>query len=147
MFTGKPTVELAADIERFQLTQRVHFAGLVPDAELPSLYRSAEALVFASLYEGFGLPVLEAMACGTPVVTANTSALPEVAGDASLLVDPSSVEEIAAAMERIVTDTSLRQQLRERGLTQAARFSWTATSSKVRELITCDTIELAHTEV
>lgn len=147
VFTGRPTVELAAVIERFHMTQRVHFVGVVPDAELPSLYHSAEALVFASLYEGFGLPVLEAMACGTPVVTSNTSALPEVAGDATLLVDPTSMEDIAAAMRQIVENVSLRQQLRERGLTQAARFSWAATSSRVRELLACGTIESAHREV
>ena len=94
---------------------RVDFVGVVAEAQLPSLYRGADALVFASLYEGFGLPVLEAMACGTPVVTANTSALPEVAGDAALLVDPTSVEQIADAMEKIVSDRSLRKQLRKRG--------------------------------
>jgi glycosyltransferase involved in cell wall biosynthesis len=125
----------------------VHFVGLVPDAELPSLYRGAEALVFASLYEGFGLPVLEAMACGTPVITANTSALPEVAGNASLLVDPTSVEDISAAMQQIIENEPLSQQLRQRGLVQAARFSWAATTSRVRELLACDTIESAHREV
>jgi glycosyltransferase involved in cell wall biosynthesis len=109
---------------------------MVPDAQLPSLYRSAQALVFASLYEGFGLPVLEAMACGTPVVTSNTSALPEVAGGAALLVDPTSVEQIAEAMKRIVCDSTLRQQLREKGLTRAAKFSWASTADKVQELLT-----------
>jgi glycosyltransferase involved in cell wall biosynthesis len=135
VFTGEPTAALTSCIESFHLTQRVYFVGLVPDTELPSLYRSAQALVFASLYEGFGLPVLEAMACGTPVVTANTSALPEVAGDASLLVNPSSVSEIAAAMKHIVEDTSLRQQLRERGLVRAASYSWAATTAKVSALL------------
>ena len=136
VLTGDQTAELADCIERNHVTDRVHFMGMVPDAQLPSLYRSAQALVFASLYEGFGLPVLEAMACGTPVVTSNTSALPEVAGGAALLVDPTSVEQIAEAMKRIVCDSTLRQQLREKGLTRAAKFSWASTADKVQELLT-----------
>ena len=135
VFTGRPTAELAECIDRHNVNSRVHFVGVVPDAKLPSLYRSAEALVFPSLYEGFGLPVLEAMACGTPVVTSNLSALPEVAGDAALLVDPTSVEEIADAIRRILSDTALRQQLRERGLRQAAQFPWTSTIAKVQNIL------------
>jgi glycosyltransferase involved in cell wall biosynthesis len=113
----------------------VHFTGPVPEEKLPSLYRGAEALVFPSLYEGFGLPLLEAMACGIPVLTANTTALPEVAGGAAVLVDPTSVELIAEAMERIVSDTSLRQRLKEDGIVRAAQFSWTKTVSRVREVL------------
>lgn len=134
-FTGGPTAELADCIEHFHITQRVYFAGVVPETRLPSLYRGAEALVFPSLYEGFGLPILEAMACGTPVVTGNVTAMPEVAGGAALLVDPTSVEQIARAMEQIVSDTTLRQQLRHKGLTRAAEFSWASTAARVRELI------------
>jgi glycosyltransferase involved in cell wall biosynthesis len=126
---------LADCIERNQVAQSVYFVGSVQEARLPSLYRSAEALVFVSLYEGFGLPVLEAMACGTPVVSANATALPEVAGDAALLVDPTSVEQIAQAMDRIISDTALRRRLRERGLGQAARFSWKYTAAKVWKLL------------
>jgi glycosyltransferase involved in cell wall biosynthesis len=135
VFTGEPVADLVRCIETHQLRSRVDFAGVVEEAKLPSLYRGAEALVFASLYEGFGLPILEAMACGTPVVTANTTAMPEVAGDAALLVDPTSVEQIGKAMEQIVSDISLRQQLREKGLAQAAKFSWGATSSRVHLLL------------
>jgi len=135
VFTGGPTAELADRIERFQITQRVYFAGVVPETKLPSLYRCAEALVFPSLYEGFGLPILEAMGCGTPVVTANVTAMPEVAGGAALLVDPTSVEQIARAMGQIVSDTTLRQQLRNKGLTRSAEFSWASTAARVRELI------------
>jgi glycosyltransferase involved in cell wall biosynthesis len=141
VFTGHPTAELAECIERQHLNTRVHFVGVVPEGELPSLYRGAEALVFVSLYEGFGLPVLEAMACGTPVATANTSALPEVAGDAALLVDPTSVEQIAEAMGRIVNDSSLREQLRSRGLARAARFSWAETAARVQNLLAGNAIE------
>jgi glycosyltransferase involved in cell wall biosynthesis len=136
VFTGNPTAELADYIERKHVTPRVQFVGMVPDAQLPSLYRSAEMLVFPSLYEGFGLPLLEAMACGTPVVTADTSALPEVAGDAALLVDPTSVEQIADAIERIVGDSLLREELREKGLVRAAQFSWASTTAKVQRVLT-----------
>jgi len=136
VFTGLPTVELVDCIERHRLTPRVHFVGLVPEEKLPSLYRGAMALVFPSLYEGFGLPLLEAMACGTPVMTSNITAMPEVAGGAALLVDPTSVEQIAMAMEQIVSSTSLRSQLRAKGLAQAARFSWAHSAARVQALLT-----------
>ena len=94
-------------------------------------------MIFPSLYEGFGLPVLEAMACGVPVVTANVTAMPEVAGDAALLVDPTSVEQIAAAIEEVVSHGSLRQKLTEKGLLQAAKFSWNNTIAKVHGELKC----------
>jgi glycosyltransferase involved in cell wall biosynthesis len=136
VFTGNPTTELLDFIETHRLTPSVHFVGPVPEEKLPSLYRGAMALVFPSLYEGFGLPLLEAMACGTPVLTSNITAMPEVAGGAALLVDPTSVEQIETAMEQIINDTSLRSQLRERGLARAARFSWARTAARVQELLT-----------
>jgi len=135
VFTGNPSVEIADSIARNRVTELVHFVGRVPEAKLPSLYRGAEALVFPSLYEGFGLPLLEAMACGTPVVTSNTTALPEVAGDAALLVNPTSIEEIAEAIREIVRDTPLREQLRKKGLTRAAQFRWSKTAAMVHELV------------
>jgi len=141
LFTGQPTDELAACIARHRLTSAVHFIGVVPGAELPGLYRSAVALVFPSLYEGFGLPVLEAMACGTPVVTGDNSALPETAGDAALLVDATSVEQIAEAMRRITYDSQLRAQLRSRGLAQAARLTWPSTIAKVQSLLSANEID------
>ena len=134
VLTGDPAAEIAECVDRNHAAARVHFVGVVPEIALPSLYRGAEALIFPSLYEGFGLPVLEAMACGTPVVTANITAMPETAGDAALLVDPTSVEQIRAAIEQIVSDTSLRQRLLDKGVTQAAQFSWVSTAAKVREL-------------
>jgi glycosyltransferase involved in cell wall biosynthesis len=134
VFTGKPVADLVRCIEAHQLRSRVDFVGVVPEAKLPSLYRGAEALFFPSLFEGFGLPILEAMACGTPVVTSNTTAMPEVAAEAALLVDPTSAEQIAKAMERIVSDAQLRQQLREKGRRRATQFSWASTVSKVREV-------------
>ncbi len=106
------------------MESEVDFLDHVPDADLPALFAACEAFVFPSLYEGFGLPPLEAMACGAPVVCSNTSSLPEVVGDAALCVDPREVGEIAAAVERVIGDARLREELRAKGLAQAARFSW-----------------------
>ncbi len=103
---------------------RLLVTGHVPGDDLPALYNLADVLVMPSLHEGFGLPVLEAMACGTPVVTSNTSALPEVAGGAAVLVDPLSVEGIAAGIRRAVEDAALREDMRARGLKRATDFSW-----------------------
>jgi glycosyltransferase involved in cell wall biosynthesis len=135
VFTGNPIPNLLRLIEALRLGTRVVFVGSVPEEKLPSLYRGAQGLIFPSLYEGFGLPILEAMACGVPVVTSNLTAMPEVAGDAALLVDPRSVERIASAMERIVADSSLRREIISRGTTRAARFSWNGTATKVRDLL------------
>lgn len=109
---------------------RIRHLGNIPDKDLPALYSGADFFVYPSLYEGFGLPVLEAMACGCPVITSNVSSLPEVAGDATLLVDPNSVEEIAGAIRNLSTHPLLRAELRERGLKQAAKFSWKKAASE-----------------
>lgn len=103
---------------------RLIFTGYVADEDLPALYAGALAFVFPTLYEGFGLPALEAMACGTPVITSNTTSLPEVAGDAALLVDPADADELCAAISTIVSDASLRDELRRKGLMRASEFSW-----------------------
>jgi len=119
---------LAEPIERraaaLGIAGRVRFTGYLDDRDLPALYAGATAFVFPSLYEGFGMPVLEAMAAGTPVLTANTSALPEVAGDAALLIDPGDVAAIAAGLSQISHDTALRQRLSVAGRQRAATFSW-----------------------
>lgn len=117
-----PDPQIIAD--RLGLGRRAHFVGFVPDAVLPDVYRGARLLVFPSLHEGFGIPVLEAMACGVPVVTSKTTALPEVAGDAAMLVDPGRPEAIAAGMEAVLFDEALRGRLIDRGLRRAKRFSW-----------------------
>ena len=104
--------------------QDVRFFGFVPHQTLAALYRMATVFAFPSLYEGFGLPPLEAMACGTPVVTSRISSLPEVVGDGALLVDPYSEEEIAVGITRVLDDEDLRRRLIERGLERAASFSW-----------------------
>ena len=102
----------------------VRFLGYVPDSDLPSLYGAAEAFVFPSLYEGFGLPVVEAMACGTPVVASNRGSLPEVAGDAALLLEPDEPEGLAEGIYQVITDPALREEYRQRGLQRARAFSW-----------------------
>ena len=102
----------------------VRLLDYVPDDDLPGLYSGARAFVFPSLYEGFGFPVLEAMACGTPVVCSNTSSLPEVAGEAALLMDPEDTAALAGAIGRLLEDTALRENLIARGLEQARKFSW-----------------------
>jgi glycosyltransferase involved in cell wall biosynthesis len=121
---GWLATDVEAHIAKSPAANRVHYLGYVAASELPTLYSGAAAFCFPSLYEGFGLPVLEAMACGTPVVTANTSALPEVAGDAALLVDPADIASIGAALVRVLTDDSLRRDLTARGLARAAQFTW-----------------------
>lgn len=113
-----------ARLEGSPARQAVLFPGFVPDPDLPAVYAGAQALAFPSEFEGFGLPVLEAMACGTPVVCSNTSSLPEVAGDAALLIDPLDVDALIDALRRVLTDADLAADLRARGRAQAARFSW-----------------------
>lgn len=125
---GWLTGELQATLERLRLGDRVRLTGYVADAELPFWYAAAEAFVFPSFYEGFGLPVLEAMACGTPVITSNVSALPEVAGDAALLVSPDDDAALAEAILRVVTDPALATALRQRGLERARLFTWHRTA-------------------
>jgi len=116
--------EIFQQVEKLGLEGKVVFTGYVPEGDLPTLLSGARLFVVPSLYEGFGLPVLEALACGTPVVCSNVSSLPEVAGDAALLVDPLDVEGLAAAMERVLGDESLRAELMERGFEQVRKFSW-----------------------
>jgi len=121
-------------VHRHQLHNYVRFLGYLPEDTLAVMYRLAGVFVFPSLYEGFGLPPLEAMASGTPVVTSNLSSLPEVAGDAAVLVDPYSAEAIADGMYRVLTDNDLRSDLRRRGPERAKQFSWEASVRRVREI-------------
>jgi glycosyltransferase involved in cell wall biosynthesis len=116
------------------LDGEVLMPGYVPDADLPALYAAAEVFVFPSLYEGFGLPVLEAMACGTPVVCSAASSLPEVAGQAALLVPPKDVGALAGAIERLLGDPALRARLRAEGLARARRFTWEAAARATQEV-------------
>ena len=102
--------------------------GKVPDEDMPVLYQGADLFVFPSLYEGFGLPVLEAMACGCPVLTSTTTSLPEAAGDAALLVDPEDEGAIAERMLQLLSDATMRQSLREKGRKCAEKMSWDHTA-------------------
>ncbi len=113
-----------ARLEQSPVRDAVLFPGYVPDEDLPAIYAGAQALVFPSLYEGFGLPVLEALACGTPVVASRASSIPEVGGGAVLYFNPASAGEITEAIHLVLQDPDLREEMRERGMTQAARFSW-----------------------
>ena len=122
---------LRRSVEAAGVRQDVRFFGFVPVRTLSALYRLASAFAFPSLYEGFGLPPLEAMACGTPVVTSRLSSLPEVVGDAALLVDPYSVEEIADGLERVLGDDVLRADLMARGRERVSQFSWDRSVRKV----------------
>lgn len=116
--------DVYAAVRNHQLGADVHFTGFVSTEQLIALYSRAHAFAYPSLYEGFGLPVLEALACGVPTLVSNRSSIPEVAGDAALLIDPEDVEAIAAGLERVICDETLRRGLAERGPRQAARFSW-----------------------
>jgi glycosyltransferase involved in cell wall biosynthesis len=115
-------------LDRLGLGNAIRFTGYLDDADLPAIYSAAKLFVFPSLYEGFGMPPLEAMACGTPTLTANTSSLPEVVGDAALTFDPTDSEALADALDRALTDDQLRAALRERGLQRAAQFTWCETA-------------------
>ncbi len=113
------------------LASEILFPGYVPDTDLPALYSAADIFAFPSLYEGFGLPPLEAMACGTPVVVSNSSSLPEVVGNAALSVEAESTEELADAMVRLFEDSELRARSVAAGLEQARRFTWPAAAEKM----------------
>jgi len=126
-----PTVQL---IDRNGIGKYFQFLGYVPDADLPVLYGAARALIHPAWHEGFGLPPLEAMACGTPVIASNRTAIPEVVGDAALLIEPGSSESLAQALHGI-NDEGMRRQLIERGLKRAAGYTWERTAARLAELV------------
>ncbi len=116
--------EILSEPARLGISERVRFPGFVADADLAALYSAASLFAYPSLYEGFGIPILEAMACGTPVIASNSSSLPEVTGDAGLQADPLEVGSWTAGMGRLLDDSALREDLIERGKAQTGRFSW-----------------------
>lgn len=126
--------EMLQTIKRTGMNDCVHLLGLVEDRDLPALYSGATMLVMVSLYEGFGLPVLEAMACGTPVITSNLSSLPEIGGDAALLVDPYDTAAIRKAILEIETDADRRAQLIQAGFLQAKQFTWMRAARQLRTI-------------
>ncbi len=123
-----------ARLNRLGLQDRVHFTGYVPDEDLPALLSAASVLVMPSRYEGFGLPVLEAMACGTPVIASNASSLPEIGGDAALYAPPDDAAAWAEVIGRVLIDAELRTALRGKGLRQAARFRWDVAARHTAEV-------------
>jgi alpha-1,3-rhamnosyl/mannosyltransferase len=132
--SGWKSEEILKRINTLCDTGLVRYLGYTNDAELKYLYCSAGALVFPSIYEGFGMPIIEAQAMGVPVVTSNVSCMPEVAGGAALLVDPYDVDAIKAALERIVLDEGLREELKVQGLKNASQYSWDKTAAKTIEV-------------
>lgn len=128
---GWSSRDLSGHIEQRGVSDVVHFTGYVPFDDLPAIYNLAEFFVFPSLYEGFGLPVVEAMACGTAVITSATSSLGEIAGDAAELVDPTNTDSLLAAIRRLATDTAFRRDLAERGQKRSRAFSWTQTAKEM----------------
>jgi glycosyltransferase involved in cell wall biosynthesis len=133
LVAGQPAWDYERDyalVSDLGMADRVRFAGYVPQADLPALQSAAIAFAFPSLYEGFGLPVLEAMACGAPVLTSNVSATAEVAGDAALLVDPLSVASIKEGLRAVITDDALRRKMASAGLARAAEFRWRQTADE-----------------
>ncbi|WP_019587347.1 glycosyltransferase family 4 protein [Deinococcus apachensis] len=135
VLSGPPDAETAHLALSLGVYDRVVFSGLIPEEELPAYYRGASALAFPSLYEGFGLPAAEAMACGVPVVTSTTTSLPEIVGDAAILVDPRDMDAIRDGLHRAVTDQSLRANLRSRSLRRAATFNWDRAAERVQAVL------------
>ena len=143
LIVGKPNVKADEDlrlIEELGVQDLVRAVGWVPDEEVPLFYNAADLFAFPSLYEGFGLPIIEAMASGCPVLTSTAGACPEVAGNAALLVDPQNIDAISEGIYRGLTDQPLREDLRERGLTRAREFTWERAAKATMKLIE----ELAH---
>ncbi len=127
---GYGSEEILKTVESLGLSKHVIFAGYVPDQDLIKFYNAADVFVFPSLYEGFGLPPLEAMACGSPVITSNTSSLPEVVGDAGFTLNPDDCNAFADSMHQILTNEDLRNKMRDKSLKRAAMFTWEKTASE-----------------
>lgn len=127
--------EVYTEIKENYLRKHVHILGYQSTQNLRTLYHLAQALVFPSLYEGFGIPPLEAMKSGCPVICSNISSLPEVVGDSAILIDPTNENNIYSAMEKIIKEPELRQNLKEKGLIQAQKFSWEASAQKLNDIL------------
>jgi Glycosyltransferase len=135
LLTGDSSPKLTDILDKNNASDRVRFLGKVTNKELASLYKGATCLLFPSLYEGFGLPVIESMACGTPVITSNTTSLPEVSEDAALLVSPNDLNEITGAIEKIVNNADIRDSMVAKGYKQAAKFQWSETRGIIENAI------------
>jgi glycosyltransferase involved in cell wall biosynthesis len=135
LLSGTSNAELDFEINKLNICSRIRFAGNISDEDLPKFYKGAYALLFVSLMEGFGLPIIEAMSAGTPVITSNITSLPEIAGDAALLVDPFNVNVIAEAIERIVFEDDLRKGLVELGYERSKIFTWERCTENIWNII------------
>ncbi|MBO3762219.1 glycosyltransferase family 1 protein [Ciceribacter sp. L1K22] len=135
VLTGKRNDELATLADNLSVGSDVVFAGRLPSEEIPSFYRGALAVAYVSLFEGFGLPIVEAYACGVPVLTSNVSAMPEVAGEGALLVNPESVEEIKQGLDRITSDEDLRMRLIAGGRRRREDFDWDSSAQRLWQLV------------
>ena len=122
--------EVLRQVEQSNLAEKIHFTGYVEQSDLPLVYNMADVFIYPSIYEGFGLPVLEAMACGTPVITSSVSSMPEIVGDAGVLLSPDDPRALAGAMLHLVNDPAERQRLSHRGLERAAAFTWERTAAQ-----------------
>jgi glycosyltransferase involved in cell wall biosynthesis len=136
LLTGKETPELKEYIASLDLSDDIYFTGYIDEEKLPSYYRGASALLMPSLYEGFGLPVIEAMACGVPTLASNTTALKEIAEGYSVLVDPESVEDIARGINSLINNKVLVNDLQIKGLHRARQFTWDKTVSLINHSLT-----------
>ena len=138
VITGQPGnlyAQMLEKIDELGIKENVRLLAKVAADDIPILMSGASALVFPSFHEGFGMPVIEAMSCETPVITSNTSAMPEAGGDAAILVDPCSVEQISKAMHLVTTDATKRESMIEKGIAHAARFNPESSASKLLELM------------
>lgn len=134
-FTGQPNKELRNFLDEHDIYQQVRFIGSVNDGDLARWYKGAVCLIFPSLYEGFGLPMVEAMSCGTPVIASNTTALPEIAGGAAILIDPNSTDEIKAAIGLLTKDQKIRHEYISKGLERSKFYSWSSVASRVEHIL------------
>ncbi|XXD09009.1 glycosyltransferase family 4 protein [Klebsiella sp. R445] len=135
MFSGKPTDELLTLISSYKLENMVVFSGFISEERLPEYYRGAQVLIMPSTYEGFGLPVVEAMACGVPTIASNTTSLGEIAGNASLLINPLNVHEISSALQKVIISSDLRNELKIKGLEHVKKFTWENTVYKIEKIL------------
>jgi len=122
--------QISKTIQQLNLSDDIIITGHLPEKDLPKIYNAADIFVFPSFYEGFGLPPLEAMSCGTPVISSNTSSLPEVVGNAGILIDPHNPNELADKIIKVISDDSLKQEMTKKGIKQAQNFSWVQTAKK-----------------
>jgi glycosyltransferase involved in cell wall biosynthesis len=122
-------------VKKHRLERQVNFLGYCPSIDMPSLYEGAFGMIFPSIFEGFGIPLLEAMWCSCPIACSNETSLPEIAGEAAIMFDPQSIEEIANALYRLLTESETRKELVEKGLEQAQKFSWIKFTTEVTRIL------------